>query len=163
MFDVLAQWLWPTSRSIMCRYPAGFVYLYSLLYYITKSGHDLRTAQYLFAGFYLLTLSLVLAIYSRLNKVHSKLEWRMEIFSSSLTISSWSTILHFCWCFWAVLHTGFTLSLSFDSSTIPWLCCFSMLLSFSFSLTDGSLGVPCSGNKTLSWVLWCYISFLCRT
>ena len=58
-----------------CRYPAGFVYLYSLLYYITKSGHELHTAQYLFAGLYLLTLALVLAIYSRLNKVNSKVEW----------------------------------------------------------------------------------------
>ena len=57
----------PPSPSA-CSYPAGFVYLYSMLYYITDRGRDLRTAQYLFAAFYVLTLSFVLAIYSRLNK-----------------------------------------------------------------------------------------------
>lgn len=34
-------------------YPAGFVYLYSCLYYITSKGTNILLAQYIFVGFYL--------------------------------------------------------------------------------------------------------------
>ncbi|XP_058274628.1 dol-P-Man:Man(5)GlcNAc(2)-PP-Dol alpha-1,3-mannosyltransferase [Hemibagrus wyckioides] len=50
-------------------YPAGFVYIFSVLYYITDQGLNIRLAQYLFASFYLITLFLVFRIYHRTKKV----------------------------------------------------------------------------------------------
>ena len=53
-------------------YPAGFVYIYSTLYYITDHGQDIRLAQYIFAGLYLMNLTVVLILYSKLAKVRTK-------------------------------------------------------------------------------------------
>uniref|UniRef100_A0A8C3BF04 Dol-P-Man:Man(5)GlcNAc(2)-PP-Dol alpha-1,3-mannosyltransferase n=1 Tax=Cairina moschata TaxID=8855 RepID=A0A8C3BF04_CAIMO len=50
-------------------YPAGFVYIFLGLYYATGRGADVRLAQYIFAGLYLLNLLLVFRIYCRTNKV----------------------------------------------------------------------------------------------
>ncbi|XP_041120844.1 dol-P-Man:Man(5)GlcNAc(2)-PP-Dol alpha-1,3-mannosyltransferase-like [Polyodon spathula] len=50
-------------------YPAGFVYIFTVLYYVTGRGRDVRLAQYLFAVFYLVTLLLVFRIYRRTSKV----------------------------------------------------------------------------------------------
>ncbi|KAM9792031.1 dol-P-Man:Man(5)GlcNAc(2)-PP-Dol alpha-1,3-mannosyltransferase [Syngnathus typhle] len=50
-------------------YPAGFVYIFTVLYYITGSGANIRVGQYLFAVFYLITLLLVFRIYCRTKKV----------------------------------------------------------------------------------------------
>nr|CAD7258166.1 unnamed protein product [Timema shepardi] len=50
-------------------YPAGFVYIFTVLYYLTNQGQNIRLAQYIFAGFYIVLLSLVLRIYSKTNKV----------------------------------------------------------------------------------------------
>ncbi|XP_074768200.1 dol-P-Man:Man(5)GlcNAc(2)-PP-Dol alpha-1,3-mannosyltransferase [Athene noctua] len=50
-------------------YPAGFVYIFLGLYYATGRGTNIRLAQYLFAGLYLLNLLLVFRIYYRTNKV----------------------------------------------------------------------------------------------
>ncbi|NWI70935.1 ALG3 mannosyltransferase, partial [Todus mexicanus] len=50
-------------------YPAGFVYIFLGLYYATGHGTDVRLAQYLFAGLYLLNLLLVFRIYCRTSKV----------------------------------------------------------------------------------------------
>lgn len=44
-------------------YPAGFVYLYSLLYRLTSGGANIRLAQYLFALLHAGLLALVLAVY----------------------------------------------------------------------------------------------------
>ena len=44
-------------------YPAGFLYLFSCLKRCTDNGTDVRTAQYIFLGFYLLTQAVVLGIY----------------------------------------------------------------------------------------------------
>lgn len=52
-----------------CRYPAGFVYIFTVLYYITSRGVNIRLAQYIFAAFYLITLLLVFRIYCRTKKV----------------------------------------------------------------------------------------------
>ncbi|XP_071898569.1 dol-P-Man:Man(5)GlcNAc(2)-PP-Dol alpha-1,3-mannosyltransferase isoform X1 [Anas platyrhynchos] len=49
-------------------YPAGFVYIFLGLYYATGRGADVRLAQYIFAGLYLLNLLLVFRIYCRTNK-----------------------------------------------------------------------------------------------
>ncbi|XP_035489910.2 dol-P-Man:Man(5)GlcNAc(2)-PP-Dol alpha-1,3-mannosyltransferase isoform X2 [Scophthalmus maximus] len=50
-------------------YPAGFVYIFTALYYITSHGVNIRLAQYIFAVFYLVTLLLVFRIYHRTKKV----------------------------------------------------------------------------------------------
>lgn len=53
----------------MFRYPAGFVYIFTALYYVTGHGQNIRLGQYLFAVFYLVTLLLVIRIYHRTKKV----------------------------------------------------------------------------------------------
>jgi alpha-1,3-mannosyltransferase len=44
-------------------YPAGFVYLYSALYYITDLGRNILLAQYIFLGLYLATIAVLMLIY----------------------------------------------------------------------------------------------------
>ncbi len=51
-------------------YPAGFVYFFSVLYYITNFGKNIRLAQYIFCGMYLVTLALVFRIYHKSKKVN---------------------------------------------------------------------------------------------
>ncbi|CAF0758417.1 unnamed protein product [Adineta steineri] len=50
-------------------YPAGFVYIYMIFYYITNLGRNIRLAQYLFAGLYLIMISVIFYIYNRIAKV----------------------------------------------------------------------------------------------
>lgn len=50
-------------------YPAGHVYIYTLLYYLTNHGTNIRLAQYCFIGIYLMQMFLVLKIYSKSRKV----------------------------------------------------------------------------------------------
>ncbi|XP_031769815.2 lethal(2)neighbour of tid protein 2 [Galleria mellonella] len=50
-------------------YPAGFVYIYSFFYFLTNYGENIRLAQYIFIGIYLLQLLLVLRIYIKTRKV----------------------------------------------------------------------------------------------
>lgn len=50
-------------------YPAGFVYIFSGLYYITSHGTEIRAAQYFFAALYVITLTLVFRIYAKTKKV----------------------------------------------------------------------------------------------
>ncbi|KAL0850036.1 hypothetical protein ABMA28_011943 [Loxostege sticticalis] len=50
-------------------YPAGFVYIYSLFYFLTNQGENVKLAQYIFIGIYLLQLCFVLRIYIKTKKV----------------------------------------------------------------------------------------------
>ncbi|XP_050673389.1 lethal(2)neighbour of Tid protein [Leptidea sinapis] len=50
-------------------YPAGFVYIYSIFYFLTDYGRNIRLAQYIFVGVYLLLLIFVLRIYIKTRKV----------------------------------------------------------------------------------------------
>lgn len=50
-------------------YPAGFVYIYSMLYFLTSQGENIKLAQYVFIGIYLLQLVFVLRIYIKTRKV----------------------------------------------------------------------------------------------
>lgn len=50
-------------------YPAGFVYIFSLLYYITDHGKNIRRAQYIYVLVYLFTLYLVYRLYNTCKKV----------------------------------------------------------------------------------------------
>lgn len=44
-------------------YPAGFVYIYSVLYWITGNGANILLAQYIFLGIYVVFIGIVLSIY----------------------------------------------------------------------------------------------------
>lgn len=46
-------------------YPAGFLYVFSVLHSVTDAGTNIRRAQYIFLGFYLITIATMLAIYNR--------------------------------------------------------------------------------------------------
>ncbi|KXS11551.1 glycosyltransferase family 58 protein [Gonapodya prolifera JEL478] len=46
-------------------YPAGYIYLYTALSWVTKGGSDIRLAQYIFLGLYLVSLWTVLALLKR--------------------------------------------------------------------------------------------------
>lgn len=50
-------------------YPAGFVYIYTIFYYLTNHGQNIRLAQYCFIGIYLLQMYLMLKIYTKSRKV----------------------------------------------------------------------------------------------
>ncbi|XP_043252307.1 lethal(2)neighbour of Tid protein [Colletes gigas] len=50
-------------------YPAGFVYIFSMLYYITEHGTNIKIAQYFFAALYIILLLLVFRIYAKAKKV----------------------------------------------------------------------------------------------
>ncbi|OUM61409.1 glycosyltransferase family 58 protein, partial [Piromyces sp. E2] len=50
-------------------YPAGFVYIFSLLYKITNNGENIRLAQYIFMGLYIATLVVILNIYKKSKTV----------------------------------------------------------------------------------------------
>lgn len=50
-------------------YPAGFVYIYSALYYVTLGGTSIRAAQYIFALLHTAVLGLVFYIYRRCYRV----------------------------------------------------------------------------------------------
>lgn len=51
------------------RYPAGFVYVYTLLYAITQKGANIKLAQYIFIGIYLVFISVVFGVYSKTKRV----------------------------------------------------------------------------------------------
>jgi alpha-1,3-mannosyltransferase len=48
-------------------YPAGFLYIFSVLHWVTGKGVDVRLGQWIFAGLYMANLGVVLAIYTRLT------------------------------------------------------------------------------------------------
>jgi alpha-1,3-mannosyltransferase len=50
-------------------YPAGFLYVFSALYYITDNGTNIPLAQYIFVGVYVLVLGVVLSIYATGRRV----------------------------------------------------------------------------------------------
>ena len=50
-------------------YPAGFVWFYMGLYYVTSQGTNIMLAQYIFAGLYLANLGLVFRIFLRTEKL----------------------------------------------------------------------------------------------
>lgn len=50
-------------------YPAFFVYVYSILYFVTSHGKNIKLAQYIFVGIYLLQLWLVMRLYSKSRRI----------------------------------------------------------------------------------------------
>ena len=54
-------------------YPAGHLYVYTLLYYLTNRGQNILRAQYIFALIYLITLMAVFRIYNKINSKVTKI------------------------------------------------------------------------------------------
>ncbi|XP_075228912.1 alg3, alpha-1,3- mannosyltransferase [Lycorma delicatula] len=50
-------------------YPAGFVYIFTLLYYLTELGKNIKVAQYVFGALYIIMLYFIFNIYSKSKKV----------------------------------------------------------------------------------------------
>lgn len=50
-------------------YPAGFVYIYSVLYFATEHGTNIRAAQWIFVALYLLMIYQVFQLYAKTKKV----------------------------------------------------------------------------------------------
>ncbi|MPC61375.1 Dol-P-Man:Man(5)GlcNAc(2)-PP-Dol alpha-1,3-mannosyltransferase [Portunus trituberculatus] len=50
-------------------YPAGFVYFFLGLYYLTGRGTNIRLAQYIFAVLYIILLALVCRLFHKSQKV----------------------------------------------------------------------------------------------
>jgi alpha-1,3-mannosyltransferase len=46
-------------------YPAGFLYIFSILKFATNDGVDIRQAQYIFAGIYCVMIATLLIIYRK--------------------------------------------------------------------------------------------------
>lgn len=74
-------------------YPAGFLYIFSLLYKVTDSGLDISRGQIIFAVLYLLNLTIVLCLYQRQWAAKQKYlsltnPWRrLESYFSSETVN----------------------------------------------------------------------------
>ncbi|KAF6119931.1 hypothetical protein HJG60_010303 [Phyllostomus discolor] len=73
-------------------YPAGFVYIFMGLYYVTGQGTDIRMAQHIFAVLYLATLLLVFLIYHQTCKPGSVCEDERAPLCPWITIPSPHTI-----------------------------------------------------------------------
>ncbi|KAF8938987.1 dolichyl-P-Man:Man(5)GlcNAc(2)-PP-dolichol alpha-1,3-mannosyltransferase [Dissophora ornata] len=73
-------------------YPAGFVYVYSALYYLTDLGTDILKGQWIFMGLYLLTLGVVFSIYATDKTV---MRWTLSSTLFSLAVSVKMNILLF--------------------------------------------------------------------
>lgn len=54
-------------------YPAGFVYLYSVLYYVTEFGKNILRAQYIFLGIYLAFITVLMLIYHKAKAVRENI------------------------------------------------------------------------------------------
>ncbi|XP_041377946.1 dol-P-Man:Man(5)GlcNAc(2)-PP-Dol alpha-1,3-mannosyltransferase-like [Gigantopelta aegis] len=50
-------------------YPAGFVYFYTGLYYLTSKGLEIQRAQFIFAALYLILLLVIFDIYRQTKKI----------------------------------------------------------------------------------------------
>ena len=61
--------LWLHCGVYRGSYPAGFVYVFTLLYWLTSAGSDIHLGQYIFAVLYLVTVLMVFSIYRRVRKV----------------------------------------------------------------------------------------------
>lgn len=137
-------------KACHCRYPAGFVYIFTALYYITNHGADVRLAQYLFAVFYLTTILLVFRIYNRTRKV-----------------SLWKAVLVLC-CLhiyvvepkWTAPLTAFEVSMmqSVTGAGILIRLCFCRFLPMCFSLCVVHLIASTPSSSCVSLMIqwpWC--------
>jgi len=80
------------------RYPAGHVYIHRLLYAITDSGKNVRLAQHIYGGLYLVSVALTSAIYRKAGAPN----WLLFLLPLSKRLHSIYTLRLFNDC-WAVV------------------------------------------------------------
>ncbi|XXQ35147.1 Dol-P-Man:Man(5)GlcNAc(2)-PP-Dol alpha-1,3-mannosyltransferase [Plasmodiophora brassicae] len=68
-------------------YPAGFLYVFSLLYYVTGHGVNIRLGQYIFAGVYLLTQALLMKTLGHAALHARQPAWRIAAMMIMMTLS----------------------------------------------------------------------------
>ncbi|KAF9365380.1 dolichyl-P-Man:Man(5)GlcNAc(2)-PP-dolichol alpha-1,3-mannosyltransferase [Mortierella sp. NVP85] len=122
-------------------YPAGFVYIYSALYYLTNMGKDISRGQWFFMSLYLLTLGIVFAIYSKDKKtppyvlilvclsrrLHSI--YVLRLFNDPVAMFFlYAAILAFLYRRWALSSTLFSLALSVKMNILLFFPAFGFLI-----------------------------------
>lgn len=120
-------------------YPAGFVYLYSLLRLFTDNGTNIRRAQYFFLGFYLLFLAIVHRIYIRVASANQTNKQSIDRSNNLPRLPNYLLILL---SLSKRIHSIFVLRLFNDglSMLLLYLCVYLLIVgrlkaaSFSFSL-----------------------------
>ncbi len=60
-------------------YPAGHLVAYRLLHSLTSAGSNIRRAQYIFVGLYLLNLLLVFRLYYKSRRVYPACQTSREV------------------------------------------------------------------------------------
>jgi alpha-1,3-mannosyltransferase len=120
-----------------CVYPAGYLYLYSLIQSWTDNGTNIRRAQYIFAFFYVVSQALVLYIYhaTLIRTIRSQIASNDQKDGKSVPTKNDATskkrrLGYFLWCcrFMMVLlccskrvHSIFVLRLFNDGPTMLFL------------------------------------------
>jgi alpha-1,3-mannosyltransferase len=116
-------------------YPAGFLYLFAVLRWITKQGTNVRLAQYIFLGFYLMLQALVLLIYTRASRFlaqsllpGSSLGDRQKQLQSAHSVWSWRIAMGLLCCS-KRLHSIFLLRLFNEGPTmiLLYLCIYLLI------------------------------------
>ena len=69
-------------------YPAGFLYVFAILRWLTNQGENIRLAQYIFLGFYLALQALVLKIYNKSSRSLARAVAKSTTNTSATTKSS---------------------------------------------------------------------------
>ena len=59
-------------------YPAGFVYVFSALYYVTDHGKNIVRAQWIYGALYLILMYQVFRLYCRSRKVRMGVLWFLK-------------------------------------------------------------------------------------
>ena len=121
---------------------SGFLYLFTLLRYLTETGTNIRRAQHLFAAFYVIQSAIVLLIYSRVIRCRPR---------SVTSIWSWRFAMGML-CLSKRLHSIFVLRLFNDGIAMLFLYVSIYLFinnSWKWGCLSFSLGVSIKMNVLL--------------
>jgi alpha-1,3-mannosyltransferase len=75
-------------------YPAGHLYIYTLLSMLTDGGRDIQLAQYIFAVLYALNVAIVLCIYHKAAIVSTQYLHVLVVFILGSPVHSCNHVLH---------------------------------------------------------------------
>ncbi len=92
-------------------YPAGFLYLYGMLKWLTGGGYEILTGQYCFCVLYIINAGIVLSIYTLIGR---EISGRYEASKSNSIIWSWRIAMTST-CLSKRIHSIFVLRLFNDA------------------------------------------------